>query len=126
MTTDRFLPYTKKIAAQIIRGIAYLHKCGVVHKGVFFWPPYLSYRKVSHFNQCILDLHAGNFLLYRPEAEYWPLLGPLGQPCGGPLTREDGVLITTRCASLPQCFFPSPICLPLLQSLTKRSTCQNL
>lgn len=31
------LIYTKKIAAQIVRGVAYLHNCGVVHGGVFFW-----------------------------------------------------------------------------------------
>ncbi|KAF8067644.1 kinase-like domain-containing protein [Lyophyllum atratum] len=83
----------KKIAAQIARGVAYLHKCGVVHG----------------------DLHLGNMLLYSPEMEHWSLQEIqhyLGEPITCRTIREDRAPITAT-PHLPQrlVYLPDPLAL---------------
>ncbi|KAF8075210.1 kinase-like domain-containing protein [Lyophyllum atratum] len=93
---ERFpLDVRKKMVSQIARGVAYLHKCGVVHG----------------------DLHLGNMLLYHPRMAHFSL-EDIRQYFeideGGPLTRVDGVPITPT-AHVPQRLYTTPLPYALLR-----------
>ncbi|KAJ6613433.1 kinase-like domain-containing protein [Mycena sp. CBHHK59/15] len=85
----------KKLVAQVIRGVAYLHSCGVVHG----------------------DLHVGNILLRIPGIEQisrQDLQKYLGEPYKKPLSRRDGEPVIST-PHEPKYVVPSPERLELLR-----------
>ncbi|RDB21945.1 Serine/threonine-protein kinase SRPK [Hypsizygus marmoreus] len=95
-TNERFPPNVgKKIAAQIAHGIAYLHRCGVIHG----------------------DLHLKNILLHHPSLENCSLHEIqlyFGTPETLPIARRDALPITPS-AHLPRHLVASSNPLPLLK-----------
>ncbi|KAF8482197.1 kinase-like domain-containing protein [Gautieria morchelliformis] len=78
----------KNLVAQVMRGVAYLHSCGVVHG----------------------DLHAGNILFRIPGIEqmsHQDLQKYLGEPRKRPLSRRDGKPVTPT-PHEPKYVVPSP------------------
>ncbi|KAF8521833.1 kinase-like domain-containing protein [Gautieria morchelliformis] len=85
----------KNLVAQVMRGVAYLHSCGVVHG----------------------DLHVRNILLRIPGIEqmsHQDLQKYLGDPCKLQLSREDGKPVTSS-PHEPKYVVASPEWLALLQ-----------
>ncbi|KAF8509959.1 kinase-like domain-containing protein [Gautieria morchelliformis] len=85
----------KNLVAQVMRGVAYLHSCGVVHG----------------------DLHVGNILFRIPGIEqmsHQELQKYLGEPCISRLSRRDGKPVTSS-PHEPKYVVGSPDRLALLQ-----------
>ncbi|KAF9008402.1 kinase-like domain-containing protein [Cyathus striatus] len=94
---DHFPPnVTKKVVTQVSLGVAYLHKCGIVHG----------------------DLHLGNVLFYSPKlqsASLEELDRIYGKPCLVPITyRKDGTIVPPS-VHLPRSIAVVPDLLPLLE-----------
>lgn len=93
---DRYpIEIAKMLVAQVIRGVAYLHSCGVAHG----------------------DLHIGNILLRIFGIErisYQDLQKYLGEPYKSPLSLRDGTPVTST-PHEPKYVVPSPHRLELLR-----------
>jgi serine/threonine protein kinase len=102
----------KMLVAQVIRGVAYLRSCGVVHGGK---PSTLLrlFLLISYFT----DLHIGNILLRIPGIEqiaYQDLQKYLGEPYKRPLLARDGKPVTST-PHKPKYVVASPEPLEVLQ-----------
>ncbi|KAF8149448.1 kinase-like domain-containing protein [Crassisporium funariophilum] len=89
------IPVGIKMAAQIARGVAYLHKCGIVHG----------------------DLHMKNMLLCTPQMSHWSqqqMLQYFGEPRKRLLTRRDREPTTTS-PHVPAYLVTSPDAADLLK-----------
>ncbi|KAF8485404.1 kinase-like domain-containing protein [Gautieria morchelliformis] len=89
----------KNLVAQVMRGVAYLHSCGVVHG----------------------DLHVRNILFRIPGIEqmsHQDLQKYLGEPCKSRLSRKDGKPVTST-PHEPKYVVASPEWLALLQLCLK-------
>ncbi|KAF9463676.1 kinase-like domain-containing protein [Collybia nuda] len=77
---------SKRLVAQVTRGVAYLHSCGVVHGDTRYEPCAILVETI------FLDLHAGNILFRIPGVEqmsYQDFAKYLGEPRERPLCRRD-------------------------------------
>ncbi|KAF8902262.1 kinase-like domain-containing protein [Gymnopilus junonius] len=108
--------YTKRIVAQIARGVAYLHKCGVVHGGTFISQFSIVLPNITVF---FSDLHTGNILLCNPAMEQWSLQDfeyYYGKPHKLPPSPDsDSDILASSPIGLPQYLIPTPEPTPLLE-----------